>query len=66
MNDEPVAIVAAITAAINATLATLLFAGVDPDLVAAATTAVIAWVGVAAVVVRGRVTPVKPNPGGAP
>lgn len=59
MNQEPVAIMAAITAALQATLAILLFVGVDPELVGALTAAVVAWVGVAAAVVRSKVTPTE-------
>jgi hypothetical protein len=63
MSNEPVSIVAAITAAITSTLAILLFVGVDPELVGAITLATTAWVGVAAAVVRSRVSPVvKPPP----
>ena len=57
MNTEPVSITAAITAAIQATLAILLFVDVDPELVGALQVALIAWVGVIAVIVRSRVTP---------
>ena len=57
MNQEPVAIMSAITAALQATLAILLFVGVDPELVGALTAAVVAWVGVAAFFVRSKVTP---------
>lgn len=60
MNNEPVAIGAAINAAITATLAILLFVGVDPELVGALTLAATAWVAVAAAIVRSRVTPVAP------
>ena len=59
MSHEPVAITSLITAAITATLAILLFAGVDPDFVAAITAATVAWVLVIAAVVRSRVTPVE-------
>jgi hypothetical protein len=58
MTTEPVTITAAITAAITSTLAILLFFGVDPDVVAAITVAATGWIGVAAVLVRGKVTPV--------
>ena len=57
MNQEPVAIMSAITAALQATLAILLCVGVDPELVGALTAAVVAWVGVAAFFVRSKVTP---------
>ena len=59
MNQEPVAIFAAITGALQATLAILLFFNVDPELVGALTVAVVAWVGVAAAFVRSKVTPVE-------
>jgi hypothetical protein len=62
MTTEPVAIIAAITAAVQATLAILLFAGVDPELVGAITAAVVAWIGAAGLWVRSRVTPVSPPP----
>ena len=62
MTTEPVAIIAAITGAIQATLAILLFAGVDPELVGAITASVVAWIGAAGVWVRSRVTPVSPPP----
>lgn len=58
MNQEPVAITAAINAAITATLAILLFVGISPELVGALTLAATAWIGVVAAVVRARVTPV--------
>lgn len=57
MNNEPVSIFAALTAAIQATLAILLVLGVEPDLVAAIAGALIAWIALAAVVVRSKVTP---------
>lgn len=57
MASEPTALVSAITAAITSTLAILLFAGVDPELVGALTLAATAWIGVAAVIIRSRVTP---------
>ena len=62
MTNEPVSVFAAINAAVVATLAILMFAGVDPDLVGAITLAATAWIGVAAVVVRSRVTPTAPRP----
>lgn len=59
MHTEPVALTGAITAAITATLAILMFAGVDPDLVGAITLAATGWVAVVAAVVRSRVSPVE-------
>ena len=56
--NEPVRIVGLLNAAIGATLAILLFAGVDPTLVGALTLAATAWIAVGAELVRGRVTPV--------
>lgn len=64
MNQEPVAITAAINAAITATLAILLFVGISPELVGALTLAATAWIGVVAAVVRARVTPVPKVPAG--
>jgi hypothetical protein len=58
MSTEPVSVIAAITAALTSTIAIALFFGADPELVAAVTLAVTAWVGVAAAVVRSKVTPV--------
>lgn len=58
MNTEPVSIVAALNAAVVATLAILMFVGVDPELVGALTLAVTGWIGVGAAIVRSRVTPV--------
>jgi len=55
---EPVAIFAALTAAIQATLAILLFVDIDPEVVGVIQAAVIAWVGVGAAYVRSKVTPV--------
>jgi len=57
---EPVAIFAALTAAIQATLAILLFVDIDPEVVGVIQAAVIAWVGVGAAYVRSKVTPVVP------
>lgn len=57
MTTEPTAVISAITAAITATLGILLFAGVDAELVGALTFAATAWVGVAAALIRSRVTP---------
>lgn len=57
MNNEPVSVVAALNAAVVATLAILLFLGVDPDLVGGITLAVTGWIGFGAAVVRSRVTP---------
>lgn len=62
MNQEPVSIIAAINAAITATLAILLFVGVAPELVGALTLAATAWIGVAAAFVRSRVRPVAVAP----
>jgi hypothetical protein len=59
MTNEPVRIVAALNAALSATLAILLFAGVSPDLVAALTLAVTLWVVFIGETVRSRVTPVQ-------
>lgn len=59
MNQEPVSIVAALNAAITATLGILLFVGVDPTLVGALTLAATAWIAVGAAFVRARVTPVQ-------
>lgn len=58
MSTEPVGVVAALNAAVTATLAVLLFFGVDPELVGALTLAVVAWIAVGAAIVRARVTPV--------
>jgi hypothetical protein len=54
---EPVRLTSLVNAALTATLAVLLVAGVDPDVVAAITAAVTAWVLVIGEVVRSRVTP---------
>lgn len=58
MTTEPVSSAAAITVAVQATIAILLVAGVDPQLVAAIQGAVVGWVVVVAVIVRSRVTPI--------
>jgi hypothetical protein len=58
MGTEPVAIVAAINSALTATLAILLFVGVDPEMVGGITLAVTGWVSVGALWVRSKVTPV--------
>lgn len=58
MNNEPVALTSAITAAILATVALLAFVGVSQEVVGAIGTAATAWVIVIAAVVRSRVTPV--------
>jgi hypothetical protein len=57
MTSEPVRIVGLLNTAIAATLGLLLFAGVDPDLVAALVLAAAAWIAVGAELVRARVTP---------
>ena len=57
-STEPVRLVGLLNAAIAATLAILLFAGADPNLVGALTLAATAWIAVAAELVRARVTPV--------
>jgi hypothetical protein len=54
--DEPVAWQAAVTGAITSTIAILAFLGVDGEVVGALSVAATGWVGVAAVVVRSRVT----------
>ncbi len=59
---EPVAVFSAVTAALQATVALLAFLGVPSEVVAGLQTVVVAWVGVAAAVVRGRVSPVKEGP----
>lgn len=59
MQTEPVGVVAALNAAVTATLAVLLFVGVDPNLVGALTLAAVAWIGVGAAIVRARVTPTR-------
>jgi len=58
--NEPVSMYAAITAAVTATvnLLGLLFSW-SGDLIASLNLCLIAWVGVGAYVVRGRVTPTK-------
>jgi hypothetical protein len=53
---EPVAWQGAVTGAITSTIAILAFAGVDGEVVGALSVAATAWVGVAAVVVRSRVS----------
>jgi hypothetical protein len=58
MHTEPVRLVTLVTAAINATLALLLFLGVDPEVVGALTAAAGAWVLVGGeLLARRRVTP---------
>lgn len=59
MNQEPVSLVAAITAAVQATLALLLFVGVSAAVVGGLQVAAVAWIVVGAVIARGRVTPVE-------
>ena len=61
MTSEPVRIVGLLNTALAATLGLLLFAGVDPDLVAALVLAAAAWIAVAAELVRARVTPWTPE-----
>lgn len=58
MNNEPVALTSAITAAILATVALLAFVGVSQEVIGAIGAAATAWVIVIAAVVRSRVTPV--------
>jgi hypothetical protein len=58
MQTEPVRLVTLVTAAIQATLALLLFAGVDPEVVGGLTAAAVAWVLVGGeLLARRRVTP---------
>jgi hypothetical protein len=60
MHTEPVRLVTLITAAVNATLGLLLFAGVDPEVVGGLTAAAGAWVLVGGeVLARRRVTPLS-------
>lgn len=55
--SEPVAIGGVITTAVTSTLAILLYAGVDSQLVAAITLAASGWIAAVVAIVRSKVTP---------
>lgn len=58
-NDEPVALTTAINSAVTATLAILLFVGVNPNAVAAITLGVVGWIAVWGVWARSKVKPMS-------
>ncbi len=55
--NEPLAIQTVLTTAVTSTLAILLYAGIDPELVAAITLAASGWIAAGFALVRTKVTP---------